>query len=372
MDREHPYVVIGDGDVGAAAAYRLARAVGGGVLVLDAAPGPTAAAPSGPLVRADLAHPDDARTALAPAAYDAWRDLERLSGQTLLTTTPGVVVAGRDRPEVGRHTAVADRHGLDFAVLDALDIVRRWPQFRPGPDDHAFVHARSGLLDTARAAAVHRLLAADHGAEFRHGTPVRALRPAAGHVEVVLDGEVARAEGVVVAAGAGVEELLAGLRALPLVERARQTGRHTPSRLLDFCPARFPVFTWHSDDDAGSVVGVGALGGVVTHLTQDAPSPTPGARRAFLDRHVPGFAGPGSEDATHSRTLAVPADGAMVLGAPAEAPRIAVAAGTGREPMFAGVGGRALADLLLTGRTRTPIAPFGLDRRALDTAGRSR
>lgn len=376
MDRDHRVVVVGNGDVGAAAAYRLGRAHGARVLVLDAGaePEPGDTRP----VRSDLAHPDDARTALAPAAQEAWRDLERLSGQTLLTTTPGVVVAGRDRPEVGRRTAVADRHGLAATVLDARGLARRWPQLRPRADDHAFVTEHSALLDAARAAAVHRALAAGHGVELRYDTAVRALRPRAGHVEVVLDDGEVDAATVLVAAGAGTTALLAGLHPLPLAEHVEQSGSYATPRLLDFCPGHFPVLDWYGwappdvDGPRAHFTGWGTHGAATTRLVQHGPAaPDPTLRRAFLDAHVPDLAGSAPERGTVTRTVVTPRDGAMALGLLPNDPRIGVAAGTGAHPAFAGVAGRALADLLVGGRTRSPIVPFALDRATLGPAGTS-
>lgn len=374
MDLDRRVVVIGNGDVGAAAAYRLGRAHGARVLVLDAGSGSEPG--DARLVRSDLAHPDDAGTALAPAAHETWRDLERVSGQPLLTTTTGVVVAGRDRPEVGRLTAVADRHGLASTVLDATGLARRWPQLLPRADDHAFVTEHGGLLDAARAAAVHRALAAGQGVEFRDDTAVRALRPHAGRVEVVLDDGIVDAAAVLVAAGAGTTALLAGLHRLPLVEHVEQSGGFATPRLLDFCPGHFPVLDWYgwslpgADGPRAHFTAWGAHGAATTRITQHGPAaPDAALRRAFLEAHVPGLAGGAPEHGTRTRVVVTPHDGAMALGLLPTETRIGVAAGTGARPAFAGVAGRALADLLCGGRTRAPVGPFALDRAGLDPTG---
>ena len=59
----------------------------------------------------------------------------------------------------------------------------------------------------------------------------------------------------------------------------------------------------------------------------------------------------------------------VVLDTVPEAPRVSLAAGTGRHRSFAALFGRVLADLALTGHTRRSHPAFALDRGALVDAG---
>src|SRR5690349_123669 len=85
------HVVVGCGGLGAAAAYWLSRAVGGRVLALESHtlgrdPGQDHAR----VLR--YAQHRDADAALAREAYATWRDVERVSGQTLVTETGGLII----------------------------------------------------------------------------------------------------------------------------------------------------------------------------------------------------------------------------------------------------------------------------------------
>ncbi|PVZ04926.1 N-methyl-L-tryptophan oxidase [Actinomycetospora cinnamomea] len=383
---DHRYVVVGCGGLGSAAAYWLSRAAGGRVLVLERhtlGHDHGASQDHSRIIR--YAQHQDAYAALAPAAYAAWRDLERVSGQTLVAETGGLVIedvesrlglatVGRN---LGGYAAVADRHGVDFELLDARGVMRRWPQFHLHGTEEAFYQRRTGVVDARRADATHVALARGHGAEVREHSPVRALRPTAGHVEVVLDDEVIRAEHVVVTADARTNEVLDGLIRLPLTVTQEQVTSYATPNLLDFSSARFPVFTWHGADDFHDFHGFPVHGEVATKLGQhsgghevpadtrtDEPDPLRRKRQeAFLAEHLPGFGGP--ELSTRTRLCTIAPDQHDVIDTVPGTPRVSVAVGAGHAFTFASLIGRILADLATTGTTRHPIGAFALDRPAL-------
>lgn len=392
MNTDHRYVVVGCGGLGSAALYWLARAVGnapGAVLGLERHElGHVRGASQDHSRIIRYAQHQDAYAALAPAAYATWRDVERVSGQTLVTETGGLVIedvserSGTDTGSrnIGGYAAVADRHGVDFELLDAAAVMRRWPQFRLGGSEQALYQRRSGIVDAARANATHVALARSHGAEVREHTPVRALHDAGHHVEVVTDDEVYRAEHVVVTADARTNEVLRHLRGsgpgreLPLTVTQEQVTYYATPNLLDFSPGRFPVFMWHGADN---FYGFPVYGEVATKLGQHMggpevtadtrtfdPDPLRQKRQLeFLAEHVPGFAGP--ELFTRTCLYTIPPDQHFVVDRVPEAPRVSVGVGAGHAFKFASLLGRILADLATTGTTRHPIDTFALDRPAL-------
>lgn len=384
MTSTHRYVVVGCGGLGSAATYWLSRAAGGRVLALERyALGHDRGASQDHSRIIRYAQHQDAYAALAPAAYATWGDVERVSGQRLVTETGGLVIedvdarrgvatGGRD---VGGYAAVADRHDVDFEILGADAIMARWPQFRLGGHEQAMYQRRSGIVDARRSNATHAALARGHGAEIREHTTVRALHPSGGHVEVVTDDEVIRAEHVVLTADARTNELLGGLgRELPLTVTQEQVTYYATPNLLDFSPERFPVFMWHGTDN---FYGFPVYGEVATKLGQHMgghevtadtrtfePDPLRIKRQQeFLAERVPGFAGP--ELYTKTCLYTIPPDQHFVLDTVPEAPRVSVAVGAGHAFKFASLLGRILAEIAVCGRTRHPIGAFGLDRAAL-------
>jgi sarcosine oxidase len=376
-------VVVGCGGIGSAAAYWLSRAAGGRVLALERhALGHHHGASQDHSRIIRYAQHQDAYAALAPAAYAAWRDVERVSGQTLVTETGGLVIEDVEARKltdtgsrnIGGYAAVAHRHGVDFELLGARAVMRRWPQFHLHGSEQALYQRRTGIVDAARANATHVALARGHGAEIREHSPVRALHPTPRGVEVVLDDEVVRAEHVVVAADARTNEVLDGLVEIPLTVTQEQVTYYATPNLLDFSPARFPVFMWHG---AENFYGFPVYGEVATKLGQHMgghevtadtrtyePDPLRRKRQeAFLAEYVPGFGGP--ELYTKACLYTIPPDQHYVIDTVPGEPRVSVAVGAGHAFKFASLIGRILADLATTGTTRHPIATFGLDRPAL-------
>lgn len=384
MTSHHRYVVVGCGGLGSAATYWLSRAAGGRVLALEQyALGHARGASQDHSRIIRYAQHQDAYAALAPAAYATWRDVERVSGQRLVTETGGLVIedvdarAGTDTGSrnIGGYAAVADRHDVDFEILGAEAIMERWPQFRLGGHEQAMYQRRSGIVDARRSNATHTALARGHGAEIRENAPVRALHPVGDHVEVVTDDEVIRAEHVVLTADARTNELLAPLgRTLPLTVTQEQVTYYATPNLLDFSPERFPVFMWHGVDN---FYGFPVYGEVATKLGQHMggnevtadsrtfePDPLRIKRQEeFLAEHVPGFLGP--EMYTKTCLYTIPPDQHFVVDVVPEAPRVSVAVGAGHAFKFASLIGRILAEIATSGRSRYPIDTFTLDRAAL-------
>jgi sarcosine oxidase len=388
MNTDHPIVVIGCGGLGSAACYWLARETGAAVLGLeqfDLGHHRGASQDHSRIIR--LAQHDPAYTALAPSAYEAWHEVERASGVRLVVRTGGLViedVAVRDPDRTGTrniagYAEAMRRNGLDFTLLDAAGVERRWPQFRLSGTEQAVYQAESGLVDAGKANAVHVALARAAGATLLERTPVRAMRPHGERVEVVTDTETYLAEKVVITADAWTNPLLEGFgRRLPLTVTQEQVTYYATANLLDFSPERFPVFMWHGRHN---FYGFPVYGEVATKLGQHMgghevtagtrtfdPDPVREQRqREFLAEHLPGFLGP--QLYTRTCQYTIPPDQDFVLDVLPEHPAVTVAIGAGHAFKFAGLIGQVLADLALRGKTTHPIEQFRLDRPALTDPG---
>jgi sarcosine oxidase len=151
----------------------------------------------------------------------------------------------------------------------------------------------------------------------------------------------------------------------------------TPN-LLEFSPARFPVFMWHGRHN---FYGFPVHGEVATKLGQHMGGPEVTAdtrtfdpdpvrerrQREFLTEHLPGFLGP--QLYTKTCLYTIPPDQHFVLDILPEHPGVAVAVGAGHAFKFASLIGQVLADLALRGKTAHPIEQFRLDRPALTDPG---
>ena len=377
-------VVVGLGGLGSAALYRSAVELGGDVLGVEQfelGHQRGASQDHSRIIR--LAQHQAEYAAIAQPAYKAWEEVEAESGQRILTRTGGLVIEDRDARRgaatgsrnIEGYTAMFDRFGVAYELLDAARLAERWPQFRPGGNELALYQADSGIVDAGRANAVHVALARAHGAEVRTHTPVRAVRPDGGGVAVVTDHDTILADRVVVTADAWTNQVLAGAGVrLPLTVLREQVTYYATPHLAEFAPARFPVFMWHGRHN---FYGFPVYGEVATKLGQHmggeettadgrsfAPDPVRQERYAeFVARHLPRFGGPELYSKTCLYT--VPPDQNFVLDRLPEHPQIVVAIGAGHAYKFAALIGRLLTDLALDREPVHPVDGFTITRPAL-------
>jgi len=177
--------VVGLGALGSAAAYALARR-GARVLGLEQfALGHHRGASHDHSRIIRRSYHTSGYVRLAAEAYQAWRELERDSGERLVTVTGGLDLwpAGAAIPS-GDYRKSLDACGVAYQWLDAGEVMRRWPPFRLDPDVEGCYQADGGIVPAARGTRVMQRLAAGHGATLLDETPVTGIRETATHVEV--------------------------------------------------------------------------------------------------------------------------------------------------------------------------------------------
>ena len=377
-------IVVGLGGLGSAALHRLSLEHGPGVLGVEQfelGHHRGASQDHSRIIR--LAQHQEHYAALAAPAYKAWAEVEAESGQQLVTRTGGLVIEDRiaragtatGTRNIEGYTAMFDRFGVGYELLDADELAHRWPQFRPAGGEQALYQSESGIVDAARANAVHVALARAHGAAVRTHTPVRAIRPDGDGVAVVTDDGTLLADRVVVTSDAWTNQVLAGTGVtLPLTVLQEQVTYYATPHLAEFAPARFPVFMWHGEHN---FYGFGVYGEVATKLGQHMgghettaddrtfePDPVRRDRYArFLDRHLPRFGGPELYSKTCLYT--VPPDQDFVLDTVPGHPQIVVAVGAGHAFKFAALIGGLLADLAAGRAPAHPLDAFSITRPAL-------
>lgn len=382
--RHYQAIVIGCGGLGSATLYRLADRLGPGVLGIERfglGHDRGGSQDHSRIIR--LAQHERQYADLAPAAYRAWREVEAASGRRILTITGGLVIedaAHRASTRTGTrnidgYARLLDASGVDYTLLDADELARRWPRFRLDGDERAIHQPDTGIVDAAAANAVHASLARARGARIVEHTPVRSVKPTPAGVEVRTGDGADLADRVVVTSGAWTNQVLADAGAgLPLTVTQEQVTYYTTPHPAEFAPERFPVFMWHGRHnfygfpvygEAATKLGEHMGGPEVTAETRTFdPDPRRQERyRRFLDRHIPGFAGP--ELYTKTCLYTIPPDQNFVLGTLPDDPRVVVAVGAGHAFKFAALIGVILAELACDGASAYPIEAFSLTRRAI-------
>ena len=177
--------------------------------------------------------------------YELWRELEAECGRPLVHIT-GIAEIGPPDGEVVAGTLRASReHGLPHEVLDAKEVMRRFPAFRIPDHDVGVVQPDGGFLDVEPSIHAMIALAKAANAEVRTGEMVRTIKPTTSGVVVETDRGTIEAKTAIVAAGAWLSKLLPNLPGKLTVTRQVQAW-FEPKDASTFEAGRFPVFLLES------------------------------------------------------------------------------------------------------------------------------
>ena len=216
----HDAIVAGLGAHGSAAAYHLAKR-GQSVLGFDRfARGHTLASFGGlsRIIRLSY-YEHSSYVPLLRRAWDLWRELERDSGETLLTQTGGLYMGPLDGELVSGSLASARMHGLEHELLDSAELQRRYPPFDVDRDWVGLSDAQAGWLAPERSVETHLRLAERHGATLRFAEPIERWERDGDGVRVTSAQGSYRARRLVITAGAWLSRLVPQLAPHLWVER---------------------------------------------------------------------------------------------------------------------------------------------------------
>ncbi len=371
--RSHDIAVIGLGAMGSAAIFQLARRGKRVVGIEQFGRGHARGSSHGESRAIRLGyfeHPS--YVPLARAAYEGWYELERLTGESVLTKT-GVLEMGKPGSIIVNGSREAsEMHRLPHEVLDATDIRKRFPQFTLPPDYSAVWQPDGGFVRPELANRLHLELAERAGATLLENRKVLAIEPGANSVRIVLEGGAIEAGSAIVAAGAWIGDLVPELR--PKLTVTRQVlCWFEPLRAEAVAPGTLPVFIV---DGAGDIAygfpNVGSGFKCASHhdsgtwehadmARQEAGPADEKRMRDFLEAYLPDAAGPLKAMQTCMYTKTPDED--FVLDLHPSDPRIVVASPcSGHGFKFASVIGQVLADLATEGATPHDISRFRVDR----------
>lgn len=368
-------IVAGVGAMGSAACWQLARR-GQRVLGLERFDIPHAMGSSHGVNRiirlAYFEHPS--YVPLLRRAYQLWRETEQLFGEQLLHVTGGLDVGAPDGRLVSGSLAACREHDLDHEVIEARDLMRRFPAYRVPSDYVANYQADAGFVMSERALIAQATMAIAAGAEIRAREPITGWEPTSGGgVRVTTPKGVYEAGRLILSTGAWIGDHAPALAGLAVPER-QVLGWFQPHQPEHFKLGAFPVSivqTAETNCYQFPVFGVpGFKIGIFHHRRQsghaDSLSREPDAADEAALRAVVREVFPGAE----GTTLALRA--CMFTNTPDEHfivdllpghPQVVVASPcSGHGFKFASVMGEILADLTTSGSTRHDLSLFRLDR----------
>lgn len=294
MQSEFDVIVIGAGGAGSSAAFELTRR-GQKVLLLEQFQiGHDRGSSHGHSRIFRFAYDEAEYAKLAMTALGAWRDLEQISNQTLLTMTGGLDLGRSGNASLERTAAGMTSAGASFERLEAAELMRRFPQWRV-PDDWVALHSTdAGIVNPTQTVEITSALARANGATVLELTPVTDLNLET--LQVTTPRGTFSAGKIVIAAGAWLPRLVPEL-ALPLTVTLESSVYFAPKDLAAFKPERFPVFISHESLEYG--FGAFGLPGVKVGLHQSGAQVDPDTRgfevsaqtvteiRGFLEARLP-------------------------------------------------------------------------------------
>ncbi|MBO6716470.1 MAG: N-methyl-L-tryptophan oxidase [Rhizobiaceae bacterium] len=368
--------VIGLGAMGSAALFHLARRSVRAIGIEQFAIGHTRGSSHGETRAIRLGyfeHPS--YVPLVRAAYEGWYELERLTGERVLTKT-GVLEIGKPGSAIVAGSLSASReHGLEHELLDRAGIARRFPQFTLPDGYEAVWQPDGGFLRPELANMLHQEQARRAGAQIVENCRVRGIEPADGGIRIVTDSGTIHAGSVIVAAGAWMGELVPELK--PKLTLARQVACwFEPRRAQSTELGALPVFIIDSEEDiAYGFPDIGSGFKCASHhdsgiwdsaddARQDAGPADEKRMRDFLEAYLPDAAGSLKTMSTCIYTKTPDEDFVVDLH-PSDSRIIVASPCSGHGFKFASVLGEVLADLAIEGATRRDISRFRIDRRSL-------
>ena len=256
-------IVVGLGAMGSATLHQLAKR-GRRVLGIEQfTPGHARGSSHGKSRIIREAYFEDPRyVPLVQRAYECWHALEAESGVTVLRQTGGLMLGAPSSEVVSGARRSAALHGLSHEVIDAVEVRRRYPAFRPAEYEIAVVEPRAGMLAPELAITTFTELAQRHGATIQTDEALMSWRPNGDGVQVSTTKGTYRAATLILTVGAWAGKVFGEL-SLPLTVQRNVLHWFTPRRNAEqFAPEQFPIFihdhgdgpAWYGFPDTGDGV----------------------------------------------------------------------------------------------------------------------
>jgi sarcosine oxidase len=388
-------IIVGLGAMGSATTWQLARR-GAKVLGIDQ---------YSPPHRLGSSHGDTRITRkaigegeryipLALRSYELFREVEALTGHSLLTVTGGLIISSRS-PHAMSHVpgffdntlAAARRHHIVHEVLDATQMRARFPVFKVRDDEFGYFEPDAGFLRPEACVAAQLELAAREGARIHRDEKVEGFTQSNGHVVVATSRGEYAAKQLILAAGPWIAELIdEEYGRLFRVTRQAQFWFDVPSDIARFEPGRFPIFIWELQGAAQPIYGFPAIdgprGGLKIASEQDVATTTPDtvdrevsaeeAREMHATRVAPYFPDVGAHCVKSACCLytATP-DAHFVIDRHPQHPQVIVASPcSGHGFKHSAAIGEALAQIVMDGKSTIDMSPFAFSRLGAHGASR--
>lgn len=320
--------------------------------------------------------------------HEIWRELERESGRSILAATGFLLLRRQGHTCVhgqadflGATADLARQFGIAHELLDANAIARRFPHFTDLDGSTGYYEPGGGYVIPEAAIVAQLELAERRGAAIKTGAAVTRIKPERDHVVIETGSGTFRAGQAVIAAGGWIRELL-GAPYDKLLRIERQVFHWFPVAPAypdpQQNPVRHPVFIWlHAGADVGHFYGFPpAPGAREVKLATEHPnsasnadsidwSTRPEESAAFFEHHVKGRLAHVLPQAVRRQVCfytLTPNNDFLIDRHPDSERVMVISACSGHGFKHSAAIGEAVAEQMVSGRSRIPLAPFALSR----------
>ena len=363
-------IIVGAGSMGMAAAYFLAKA-GKKVCAIDAYNPPhTNGSHHGETRIIRYAYGEGVEyVPLALRAATLWQQLERQVNKPLLLQTGVVNIGDKENPFVQTVIESAEKFDLPLEVLNAEEMMKRWPGIQVQDNMIAAFEPTSGVLLVEECVAAYKELAVNEGATLRMNEPVQHIS-FGNTVTVTTSVGTYEADTCIVCAGAWTNKLLQQFN-LPL-SPIRKTFAWFEAEETLYGEENFPAFTvelgdacyygFPSIDGAGYKIGRHDGGETINpdeELREFDESDTADLRQ-FIDTYMPQV-GPLKAGKVCKYTMTP--DEHFIIDFLPQQSNVVVASGfSGHGFKFASAVGEMLAQMVTDGKPQLSNELFKLNR----------
>ena len=266
MGLDAEVAVIGCGTVGSMTLWQLANRGIDAIGFEAYAPGHDRGAAGGETRLFRMAYAEGSAFAgLLSEAQELWRELERVSGASLLEQIGGLSIGDPAGAYLRGLLDSARAAGIEVQTVGTAEAERRWPQHALLPGEVAVHDPSAGFVRSDLAVVVATDRAKQEGARVLRYAPVQAIDSDGRGVTIRTDERVWRVRTAVIAAGSWSPHFLPGLNLAP---RRVPLSWFSPIDPELWRPDRFPVFIRESDGvhlygapavDGGAVKVAGAV-----------------------------------------------------------------------------------------------------------------
>jgi sarcosine oxidase len=355
-------VVVGLGAVGAATTYQLAKR-GARVLGLDqfAPPHSRGSSTGETRITRKAIGEGDAYVPLVLRSYELFREIERESGESLLTVTGGLWISSPAR-QAETHVAnffdntlaAARRFKIEHEILAPAEIRRRFPQFNVRANEAGYYEPDAGFLRPEVCVRAQLALAAKHGAEIRTNARVEGLD------------RLPPARTVILAAGAWLPEFLPPALAKHFtVTRQVQYWFQVREPVERFMAPNFPVWIWELQEQRNVIYGFPAIDGTLKLATErygeEREVSADEMHSILVAPYLPGV-GPRCVKTMTCLYTATPDFHFVIDRHPAMPHVIVASACSGHGFKHSAAVGEAIAEIATTGRSSIDLGAFAFSR----------